>query len=381
MLRGRGREGSIPETARPVMRLTAVAAAVVAAVLTCPPVHAQQSRLDGVLAGAVSDNDLAGAVAVVRNAAVVTTSSAGYADVASETPFAPRTHVRVASITKTFVAAAILQLVTERRIDLDAPVETYLPGVVLGDGINGSTITVRQLLRHQSGLPEYFDDATQPPTSPVAPRELLSWALAKPVLHPPTSVPVYTNTNYIVAGLILEAVTGRPAAEEITRRIITPLGLTDTYFPAPGDTWLRSPMAHGYELADGGREDVTAGEPSGEYMAGSLISTGEDITAFITALVDGHVVAPAELAQMMDTVEWPLHGPGFGYGLGLTSIDLECGVTAWGHGGDLAGYHSIMAAVPGQPAVSATFTQGSPDVASIADDPRFAVLAAVYCSV
>lgn len=82
---------------------------------------------------------------------------------------------------------------------------------------------------------------------------------------------------------------------------------------------------------------------------------------------------------MMDTVEWPLHGPGFGYGLGLTSIDLGCGVTAWGHGGDLAGYHSIMAVAPGGPAVAATFTQGSPDVASIAGDPRFAALTTVYC--
>lgn len=357
----------------------AVAAVLVTAALTCPTAHAQPSRLDGVLAGAVSYDNLSGAVAVVRNAAAVTTSTAGYADVEGRTPFVPRTHVRVASITKTFVAAALLQLVTERRIELDATIETYLPGVIRGDGIDGTTITVRQLLRHQSGLPEYFDDYTQPPTSPVAPRELLSWALAKPVLHPPTSVPVYTNTNYIVAGLILEAISGRPAAEEVTRRIITPLGLTDTYFPAPGDTWLRSPMAHGYELANGGREDVTAGEPSGEYMAGSLISTGEDITAFITALVDGRIVAPAELAQMMDTVEWPLHGPGFGYGLGLTSIDLGCGVTAWGHGGDLAGYHSIMAVAPGGPAVAATFTQGSPDVASIAGDPRFAALTTVYC--
>jgi len=192
-------------------------------------------------------------------------------------------------------------------------------------------------------------------------------------------VPVYTNTNYIVAGLILESVTGRPAADEITRRIIAPLGLTHTYFPAAGDTWLRSPMAHGYESVEGGRSDVTAWESSGAYMNGSLVSTGEDLTAFLSALVDGHVLAPAELAQMMDTVEWPLHGPGFRYGLGLTSIDLGCGVTAWAHGGDVAGYHSIMAKAPGQPAVSVTFTQGTPGVTSIADDPRFTVLTSLYC--
>ena len=138
-------------------------------------------------------------------------------------------------------------------------------------------------------------------------------------------------------------------------------------------------MAHGYEVVGGRRADVTAGEPSGEYMAGSLVSTSEDITEFITALLDGRVIAAAELAQMMDTVEWPLHGQGFGYGLGLTSIDLGCGVTVWGHGGDLAGYHSVMAKAPGRPALAVTFTQGAPGVTSIANDPRFAVLTSVYC--
>lgn len=367
------------ETTVALVRLAAGVASLLIAGFVAPSAHAQPIGLDAVLTQSVADNRLAGAVAAVVDGSAVTLSSAGHTDVVSGATFAPQTHVRVASITKTFVAAAILQLVSEGRVQLDAPVETYLPGLIRGEGIDGNAITVRQLLRHQSGLPEYFDDTTEPPRHPVSPRELLSWALTKPGAPPGQRVPVYTNTNYVVAGLIIEAVTGRSAADEITRRIIAPLGLTHTYFPAAGDTGLRSPMAHGYELVDGHRQDVTAEEPSGEYMAGSLISTSEDIAAFVTALLDGRVVAPAELAQMTDTVPWPLHGPGFGYGLGLTSIDLGCGVTVWGHGGDLAGYHSVMAKAPGRPAVSATFTQGSPDVTSIANDPRFAVLTAVYC--
>jgi D-alanyl-D-alanine carboxypeptidase len=361
------------------VRLAAGLASTLIIGFAAPSAHAQPTPLDAVLAESVAANGLAGAVAVVADGAAVTLSSAGHTDVATGATFTPQTHVRVASITKTFVAAAILQLVSEGRVQLDAPVETYLPGLIRGEGIDGATISVRQLLRHQSGLPEYFDDTTEPPAQPVSPHDLLSQALAKPGAAPGQPVPVYTNTNYIVAGLIIEAVTGRSAADEITRRIIAPLGLTHTYFPAAGDTGLRSPMAHGYELVDGHRQDVTAEEPSGEYMAGSLISTSEDIAAFVTALLDRRVVAPAELAQMTDTVPWPLHGPGFGYGLGLTSIDLGCGVTVWGHGGDLAGYHSVMAKAPGRPAVSATFTQGSPDVTSIANDPRFAVLTSVYC--
>lgn len=367
------------ETTLALVRLAAGVAGLLIAGFVAPSVHAQPTGLDAVLAESVAENGLVGAVAAVVDGAVVTLSSAGHAEVSTGAPFTPQMHVRVASITKTFVAAAVLQLVGERRIQLDAPVETYLPEVVRGDGVDADAITVRQLLRHQSGLPEYFDDTTEPPDHPVSPRELLSWALARPGTPPGQPVPVYTNTNYVVAGLIIEAVTGRSAADEITRRIIAPLGLTHTYFPAPGDSGLRPPMAHGYEVVDGRRKDVTAAEPSGEYMAGSLVSTNEDIAAFITALLDGRVLAPAELAQMMDTVPWPLHGPGFGYGLGLTSIDLGCGVTVWGHGGDLAGYHSVMVKAPGRPAVSATFTQGSPAVTSIANDPRFDVLTSVYC--
>jgi D-alanyl-D-alanine carboxypeptidase len=223
-------------------RLAAVLA-VVLTLLTVPPAHAQPSPIAGVLADLVASDHLAGAVAAVENGDTVMTTSAGYSDVDARTPFAPQTHVRVASITKTFVATAILQLVGEGRVDLDASVDTYLPGLLRGDGIDGTAITVRQLLRHQSGLPEYFDETTEPPTEPVDPHELLRWALAKPGSAPGGTVAGYTNTNYVVAGLILEAVTGHPAPEEITRRIVAPLGLTHTYFPAPGDTWLRAPMA------------------------------------------------------------------------------------------------------------------------------------------
>lgn len=109
------------------MRLAAVAALVIAS-LTAPTAQAQPSRVDGVLARAITDHDFAGAVAVIRDGAAVVTETAGYADAATETPFVPDTHVRVASITKPFVAAAILQLVAERRVDLDASIDTYLPG-------------------------------------------------------------------------------------------------------------------------------------------------------------------------------------------------------------------------------------------------------------
>ena len=150
-----------------------------------------------------------------------------------------------------------------------------------------------------------------------------------------------------------------------------PLGLSDTYFPAPGDSGLRAPFAHGYEMREGKRTDVTTFNASAAGMAGSLISTNEDTAAFITALLDGRVVPSAQLTDA---------GPGFHYGLGLTSIDLDCGVKEWGHGGDIDGFHSLMAKVFGSPAVSITLTQSPPETESLAADPRAEVLNAVYCA-
>ena len=360
------------------MRTPAVLVFVALFGFTAAPAHASPSALDEALARVVTEDDLPGGVAVVRTAADVTRHSAGVSDVATGAGFAPNTHVRVASITKTFVAATIMQLVAEGRIDLDAPIETYLPGRVRGMQIDANAITVRQLLRHQSGLPEYFDADTVVPVEPKTADQLLDMALTRPAQFSPGSAMKYTNTNYVVAGLLIEAVTASPAADEIARRVIEPLGLSDTYFPAPGDTALRAPFARGYELADGKRTDVTAFNASATGMAGELISTNEDTAAFIAALLDGRVIPQAQLNQMMDTVEQPEAGPGFRYGLGLASIDLPCGVRVWGHGGDVEGYHSLMVKPVDGQAVSVTFTQ-SPPSESLLDDSRSAVLDAIYC--
>jgi D-alanyl-D-alanine carboxypeptidase len=361
------------------VRFTVIGALLLLVTLTGACAAPRHTAVDDALTQVVSRDAMAGGVAVVREGNDVTRYSAGHADLDTRAEFVPRTHVRVASITKTFVAATILQLVAEGKVDLDAPIETYLPGRIRGQGIDANAITVRQLLRHQSGLPEYFDATTKPPAQPVTGDQLLDAGLARLMQFSPGSAVKYTNTNYVIAGLLIEKVTGRPAADEITRRIIAPLGLSDTYFPAPADTGLRAPFAHGYEVVDGNRKDATVFNASAAGMAGSLISTSEDTSAFVSALLDGRVVPPAQLREMMDTVDWTDAGEGFHYGLGLTSIDLDCGVKVWGHGGDIEGYHSLMTKAFGGPAVSMTFTQDPPDAESIEDDPRAEVLNAVYC--
>jgi D-alanyl-D-alanine carboxypeptidase len=361
------------------VRITAIGAVLLLLTLTGACANTRHVAVDDAVTRIVARDDLAGGIAVVRDGAGLTRSTAGYSDVDTKAVFAPQTHVRAASITKTFVAATILQLAAEGKLDLGAPIETYLPGRVRGKGIDAKAITLRQLLRHQSGLPEYFDADTPVPADPATADQLLDLALARSVQFAPGSALKYTNTNYVIAGLIIEKVTGHPAADEITKRIIVPLGLPDTYFPTAGDTGLRAPFAHGYEVVDGKRKDVTAFNASAAGMAGSLISTNEDTTTFITALLDGRVIPSAQLREMMDTVDWTDAGAGFHYGLGLTSIDLECGVKVWGHGGDVDGYHTLMAKAFGSPAVSMTFTQSPPGTESLADDPRAEVLNAVYC--
>ncbi|GAB2948018.1 serine hydrolase domain-containing protein [Nonomuraea fastidiosa] len=259
-------------------------------------------------------------------------------------------YVRIGSNTKTFTAVTILQLVGEGKIKLDGPVEKYLPGLLRGKGIDGRRITVRQLLQHTSGLPEYTDflakGALPYQHRYFQPRDLLDMALKKKAQFAPGTKWSYTNTNYIVAGLIIEKVTGRPAAEEITKRTIKKIGLTHTYFPGVGEQKIRDPHPTGYHRDDPAKPmtDVSVSDPSSAWTAGQMISTPSDLNRFFTALLDGKLLKPAQLKQMRTTVKAPQLGPGGRYGLGLSAVKLSCGGTAWGHGGAIPGYYTTNAA-------------------------------------
>ncbi|MFF9403068.1 MULTISPECIES: serine hydrolase domain-containing protein [unclassified Streptomyces] len=250
--------------------------------------------------------------------------------------------VRAASNTKAFTAVVALQLVAEKKIALDAPVDTYLPGLLRGEGIDGRHITIRQLLQHTSGLPEYLDKGAvlKDPQRYYEPRELLAGALAQKAHFSPGAKWEYNNTNYLVAGLIVQKVTGRPLGEEINRRIVDRIGLRHTYFPTPGDMTIREPHAKGYhrDTADSPWRDVTEVDPSWGWAAGAVISTNSDLNRFYTALLGGRLLPPAQLAQMRTTVPAEANGPGVRYGLGLMSTPLPCGGVYWGHGGTIPGY-------------------------------------------
>jgi D-alanyl-D-alanine carboxypeptidase len=276
--------------------------------------------------------------------------TAGVGDVETNAKVPVDGQVRIGSNTKTFTAVAVLQLVGEGKIDLAAPIEKYLPNLLRGQGIDGRNITVHQLLQHTSGLPDYTDtlgaDISEFQHTYLDARTLIDRALAKPATSVPGTAFSYSNTNYIVAGLLLEKVTGRPVMEVITNRVIKPAGLHHTYYPPVGEERIRERHAKGYDRATGDKplRDVDEIDGSWAGAAGQMVSTPTDVNAFFSALLGGKLLPPAQLAQMRTTVEATGQLPGERYGLGLSSTPLKCGGLMWGHGGDIFGYHTVNGA-------------------------------------
>jgi D-alanyl-D-alanine carboxypeptidase len=260
---------------------------------------------------------------------------------------------RAGSITKTFVSTVVLQLVDEGAVALDDPVGEYLPQYGLDP-----RITVRMLLQHTSGLFNYTGeprpDGTLEPGIPLygkdfeenqfrtyTPEELIRVALSKPARFVPGTGWSYSNTNYVVAGQLVERLTGTSYAYQIQHRILRPLKLRDTVLPG---TWpaIPGPHAHGYYAYqnDGQQRvlDVSRVNPSWASSAGEIISTTRDLDRFITALFGGELL-PADLLDQMRAAL-----PTSGYGLGLESVDVgpACGGVYQGHTGGMHGYQSFM---------------------------------------
>ena len=336
---------------------TATATATAATAATTQARHAYlqqdlQRDLDAITATGVP-----GVLAEVRTGGRELRGTSGVADLDSRKPVNSNGFFRIGSNTKTFISVVVLQLVAEHRLSLDDTVGRWLPGVVRGNGNDGGKITVRELLQHTSGLHNYTDDLQAQITSPEAYRklefhqfsrqDLLDIALA----HRPDSAPGtawnYSNTNYILLGMIIEKVTRDSWENQVIRRIIIPLGLHHTYAPGTS-TRLPRPHATGYLIFDKNtRIDTTAENMSWADSAGALISTAADLTRFWSAIGRGTLLPPALMRQMQHTV--PASGgdsasvPGSRYGLGIFFIPLSCGGGYWSHEGDVPGYNTIGA--------------------------------------
>ncbi|WP_020668141.1 serine hydrolase domain-containing protein [Amycolatopsis nigrescens] len=303
--------------------------------------------------------------------------TSGTTEVGAQRTFQRADHVQIGSYTKTFVSTVVLQLVAEGRVRLDAPIERYLPGLVDGNGYDGNTITVRQILQHTSGIADYLTPLPHHGGlyNPLLhqrtwmPAELVREALTERPHFPPGTRWEYSNTNYTIAGMLVEKVTGRGVGDEITNRIIRPLGLAHTSYPAAGHKAMPAPHVNGYigVRALGVWIDVTEAlnEPSYMGAAGSMVSTPDDMTAFAQALADGRLLPPAEMAEMTRFMPITVDQKADGYGLGLYQLRLSCGGEAIGHYGGTAGFGEVtMATADGR---HATVVVNSPLPALNAD--------------
>lgn len=348
-----------------LMTTIAVAAALVgttgtAATATAPRSDVRTLQKD---ADAILRQGAPGVLAEVSTPHGSTRIRAGFGNTATKEPVPWNAKFRIGSFTKPFVATTILQLVGEGEVALDASIDTYLPGVVKGDGIDGTKITVRQLLQHTSGLPDYLaspefaflgeEKAFRTGRNrDFTAEQLVGLAMKQKALFAPGTGWQYSNTNYVLAGLLIESVTGEDWRVQVEKRIVAPLGLTDTSFPGDDHT-IPQPHAVGYERFPGKGatpEDPRYGEPidatelSSTWgdAAGEIISTTTDGNRFLRALLSGKLLKPAQLAEMKKTVAAPQFVsvfPGARYGLGLVSMDGPCGLI-YSHGGDILGFRT-----------------------------------------
>ncbi|WP_432093284.1 serine hydrolase domain-containing protein [Streptomyces sp. bgisy100] len=274
--------------------------------------------------------------------------AAGKADLATGARARADGRFRIGSVTKTFLSTVTLQLVAEGRIRLDDPVERYLPGVVP----NAGKITVRQLLNHTSGLFDYTTDPQFAIENEADLRRYLAegrWKSYRPQQladissrHAPYFPPgrgwKYSNTNYVLTGMLIDEVSGRTWQREVGRRIIRPLKLADTSMPSTS-TRIPGPHAKGYLPLPEGPVDISRLNPSVADAAGAGISSTRDLNRFFTALFGGRLLPAAQLKEMKKTVPAPELGAD--YGLGVIRIRTSCG-PQWGHLGGIDGYSTAM---------------------------------------
>ena len=280
-------------------------------------------------------------------------------------PISAEDHLRIGSVTKTFTATAILQLVQEGQLSLDDPVATYRPDVP-----NGANITIRDLLAMRSGLYNYTenlylnDQMDTNPTRDWAPEELLSISFAQPPTSAPDERFEYSNTNYILLGLIAEQLDNKDLSEVFKDRFFDPLGMTGTLLPARDDSGIPAPHPQGYmfgtnvstingaRLPDDQLAQAEAGvllpnnytdtNPSWAWAAGSAISTISDLSRWVEAMANGELLdadlQKDRLENLLPTSDAPDAAL---YGLGIAKLG-----PLYGHTGELPGFNTFAASDP-----------------------------------
>jgi len=314
--------------------------------MATPAREADSAALQHALDQLVADG-APGALLYSYDKGQVTALQSGLADISAGAPMAPLDSYRIGSLTKTYVSTAVLQLVAQDRLRLGDRVARYLPGLLA----KGPPVTLRQLLNHTSGLYEFNDDPRV--LAPYldgdlghvwTPRRLVRIALEHDSYSAPGAVYHYSNTNYLLAGLVVQAVTGQRLGDVLQQGVFSKAHLGATTF-TPSRT-LPAPAAHGYfEFSEGQPTDITALYPY-PWASGAVVATAPDVAQFYRELLSGRLLPRRMMAAMRTTVDASGEdGPGTAYGLGLERFTTPCG-TAWGHGGNFPGYVTYVYSSP-----------------------------------
>lgn len=282
-------------------------------------------------------------ISITRGDEVIYEKAKGIANISTDELMNEKMRFRIGSLTKTFTATVLLQLVDEKLLTLDESIERFFPNVP-----NAKNITIRMLGDMTSGLYNYSeekqfgDDMLANPKKKWKPEELIDISLRNKVYFEPGKGWHYSNTNTVMLGLIIEKLTGNSLPAEIQKRITGKLGLKQTDFAETPELWGYYPQGYGeddatwvYPLVD-----VTSKyDPSWGWAAGAMVSTVEDLKIYLKALTEGKLTSSEMHAERL---KWGLDKPGIKYGFGI----FEIGDGLYGHNGSYPGFHNISVHSP-----------------------------------
>ena len=292
-----------------------------------------RTKLDSLLSYVEANQKSMGSLAILQDGKVVYKRAIGYANVAEQDKANTVTRYGIGSISKTFTAVLVLQLVEDGKLSLGHTLGQYFPSLP-----NADSITIEQLLQHRSGLHNFTDDAdyTEKMEQPMAREALLEWFVEKGVDFSPGEQMKYSNTGYVVLSFIIEEASGKTYAELLEERIAAPCGLSDTYMPTEV-VGTQEREALSYQRNGATWSPSTKTHPSIPIGAGSIISTAEDLAAFFHCLFEGKLVSEAHLQEMTKMVD--------NYGYGIFRIPFY-DKTSYGHTGGIDGFSSVASYFP-----------------------------------
>jgi len=360
---------------RPIVKLLLVACIVLSAYVVSSPLLSSQpalakgseppfaAKLRPLLEAKMKELRVPGAIIHIHYPAQGSwTTTMGTRNLATGAPMNVNSHMRIGSITKTFTATVILQLVDEGKLGLNDPVSKYFPEVP-----NGSNITIREVLNMTSGLFDYTEDeglfktVLAHPDKVWDPWELLTIAFQHPAYFAPGQSLHYSSTNYILLGLLIEQITHMPVEKVFQQRIFRPLGMHNTLLPPLSSAAIPNPHPIGYffETSNAAAPlDVTSWNPSWGWTAGSAISTLHDLKIWAKALETGTLLSAATQKERLTWVKFPgatWIGHFYGYGLGIADFGGMIG-----HDGGLPGFQSFMGYLPQKQATIVVLTNLDP---------------------